>query len=455
MNLKKISINQQITLIFLGLLLCNFLLRWGYELHGHLLPYYFDLKGIDTRGTHWYTYMIPSMAHAWGGTLSSLGIGLFPILKDTIGNTASYFVLNLLFVTVVYWLSWLAFGSRIFTITVGLCAAFTTLNNHVYENSSLIILYIPLMFCITNLFAVYQLFASKTPLKAWWWLWGASLALYIMSFEGWLDYYAITVAISPFCFYFLKRNADFVRQKRLVHILIWMTIFFIVYLVIKIKYGYASEPGKEHDLIINYGLKNVLVMIEDLISNFFTFFYTTIITYIPPVLTYSNALILHGSNKLIELQHGYDASNSYLVAMNALLLWRFYAGVAITVFVYFMWKLFVSLKNHFTSEHFLLFVFMFAILFGAPAHLFVKFRPMHIIPWLAYQPFIGQIGLMLFLGYSLHLLAQSRLPQKRIQLIIALVWGSIIVCAFTKPMFYKAAVIYGSYIPNCRSALAS
>lgn len=438
-NLRK----HDLLLILLVLVISNFLIRWAFDLHFASLPYYFDQENMNYQGTKWYTYMLPSMAKAWGGTWSSLGIGLFPILKEYIGNTNSYLLLNFLFITTAYFLSWFAFRSKIFTITLGICAAFTTLNDHVYQNSSLIVIYIPFILCFCNLFSLFKLFQDDAPKLYWWIIWGVSLFLYILSFEGWLDYYAVIMLASFFCFYILQKQNDSTRIKRLSIIITFLTMVAVVYVLLKVKYGYASNKGDEHDLVFNYGVHYLPLIMEDMISNFFTFFYSTIITYIPPLFSFSVAWLMYGPNKIINLQNEYDLSNAYLASVAAVTLWRFYAGVYITIFFYFGWQVSKKVFLAFNKDYFFIFIFMFMILIGAPCHMLVKFRSMHIIPWLPYQSFVGQIGMILLIAYLIKMLHQSSKSKMFIWIVTSLIWISIISCAFLKPSFYKAGENYG------------
>lgn len=425
------------------LLLSNFILRFVIEMHLQPVPFYFEQLKINLSDAKWYTFMIPSNAKFWGGTWASLSIGLLPTLNRLVGNTPVYLLLNLLFITTGYGLSWYAFRSKILTFTTGLCLAFTTLNAHVYDNGSLVALYFPLIWCFFNLFTVFKLFEQDKPQHSWWILWAVSLLLYIASFEGWVEYYASIVIISPVMFFLLIKNKDSSRSKRLVQLLCFMTIAFILFLYIKIKYVYASNPGSEHDLIFNYGRHYWILMIEDIISNFFTFFYTTIITYLPAQLTFSNALMTYGPQALIEQQNGYDPNFAQLVAINALTIWRFYAGVLVAVFVYYFWQVCGRLFTTFNKDYLFLFIFMSMILISTPAHMFVKYRAFHMVPWLSYQTFIGQIGLILLISYSLFMLHKSNKSKKFIWTINIIVWSCVVVTAFTKKPFFQAGRAYG------------
>lgn len=445
-NIKLFFNHYQLIAILFLLLSGNFLLRFIFELHMQSVPYYFDQLQLNTNNVPWYYYMIPSNSSVWGGTWASLGIGLLPIFHKIIGNTATYLLLNFLFIAVAYVLSWYAFRSRILTFTVGLCTSFTTINEHVYDNGSLVGLYIPLIFCLLNMFTIFKLFERDKPEHYWWGLWVITLLLYIASVEGWVEYYATILVISPFVYLLLEKNEDWFKIARLIKMLVIMTLIFVLFLYFKFKFTYASNPGEEHDLIINYGHHYGLLILEDLISNFFTFFYTTIITYLPAQLTFSNALMYYGPQTIMNLQNGYDSPYAQLVAINALTLWRFYAGVCVSIFVYYFWRVAKRLFTAFDSDYFFLFLFMGMVLIGSPAHMLVKYRAMHAVPWLSYQTFIGQIGIILLMGYGLLMLHKSGRTPLFIWTVTILIWSSIVVSAFTKHAFYQTARAYGNIL---------
>jgi hypothetical protein len=454
-NFYQFIYKNQMQVFLSFLLVGNFIFRYIFEMNMQPVPYYFDQLSINTANSSWYTYMLPSMAKLWGGTWSALGIGILPFLNDTIGNTATYLLLNLLFVTIAYVLSWYAFHSKILTFTVGLCSSFTTLNHHVYGNGSLVVLYVPLIFCILNMFALLKLFNDYRSKQKWWLLWFVSLLLYIASFEGWIDYYAMVIIIAPACFIILNKRHDRVKIKQLVRVISFMTIAFVLFVIFKIKYVYASTAGEEHDLVFNYGLKYWVLIVEDVISNFLTCFYSTIITYLPPQITFSNALLLYGAAPINEMQNGYDKPYTYLAATNALFLWRFYAGILASIFVFYLWKISKKLFTHFNRDYLFLYIFMMMVLFGAPAHLLVKFRAMHVMPWLPYQSFMGQIGLVLLMGYALHMLHRSAKSKVVIWAVTGAIWASIVFSGFLKGDFYKAGASYGyaqpDIVKNCDS----
>jgi hypothetical protein len=223
-----------------------------------------------------------------------------------------------------------------------------------------------------------------------------------------------------------------------------MTLAFITFVFIKIKYTYASHPGEEHDLVFNYGRHYWVLIIEDIIGNFITFFYTTIITYLPPQLTFSNAYLLYGPETIIELQNGYDNPYTIIAAINALFFWRFYAGIFLSIFIYYFYKIIKKLIVSYQQDYLYLFIFMSMILLSSPAHMLVKYRAMHVVPWLFYQTFIGQIGIILLISYSLYMLHKSNKSKKMKWIVTLLIWLNIVSNAFIKDNFFKIGRSYGS-----------
>ena len=116
-------------------------------------------------------------------------------------------------------------------------------------------------------------------------------------------------------------------------------------------------------------------MIKVIIGNFFTFFYTTIITYIPPIFSSSNSFI-YGPSALIELQNGYDFSNAYLASTPTPYYFaRFYAGVYISIFGYIFFQVTKKLSKAFNKDHIFYLCLCLWFYLVLPAIFSVKFRP--------------------------------------------------------------------------------
>ena len=176
----------------------------------------------------------------------------------------------------------------------------------------------------------------------------------------------------------------------------------LAYTTIKVLFGLGElHPlGGEADLIFTYGRDHKLLMFEDILSSFITFFFTTITTYLPPELfSFSLSLWKYGPEKIVALQEGYHAQAAHLTRYNHLFLWRYYAGFALALFLMAYWKVVKTFFKQGNVYHLVLFVLMTSTLIGSPTHLIIKWRPMHAAPLLGYQVYLSVIGWTLLLCY--------------------------------------------------------
>src|SRR3954467_15729745 len=124
------------------------------------------------------------------------------------------------------------------------------------------------------------------------------------------------------------------QRRRLVAVTAIISCAGLVYIITKILVGYGQAPGMESDVVLNYPF--LAPAIEDFLSNAFTNFYMALTNFLPPSLVSSTAFYQLGAEKLVELQHGYHAPFSYLVPMHYLFAWRYFAGMAVAVYVIVM-----------------------------------------------------------------------------------------------------------------------
>src|SRR5262249_32936185 len=144
------------------------------------------------------------------------------------------------------------------------------------------------------------------------------------------------------------------------------------YITIKVRSGLGGlHPlGGEADLIFTYGRGHTLLMLEDVLSSFITFFYTTITTYLPPELfSFSLSLWKYGPGEIAALQEGYHPQATHLTHYNHLFLWRYFAGVALAVFLIAYRKVLKSFFEQGNTHYLVLFVLMTTTLIGSPTHL--------------------------------------------------------------------------------------
>ncbi len=434
------------------LLLGNFVLRAVLEDSAHNLIYYFKIAYADTLSNvysrPWYQLLLP--IKEWTGSWTSTSLVLLPPLTNFLGSYSTlYILLNLVFVSVAVLTSWFAFRSLIFSLTMGLCAAFTTYNYHVYSCSGSVNQYLIVSYLLMVLLGHYKLLTTRDKRNWWRGFWGVSLLLYVLSYEGWLDYVVYLWLTIPFFLFVTRKHGDTRQFNHLVKILSIVTVTALIYVVLKVKLGYGQSAGSESDTIFNY--KYPIVGLEDLIGNVITIFYTIITVFIPGELISSNSLRFIGDKKLIAMQNGYHADKSFLVPMHHLFLWRFYAGFALAVFLYWLSKLGRSILQKPVFQNIVPFCFMMMIITGAPMHAIVKWRPMHALPYMGYHFYFGVIGVMLLMAYCCHWLYANRSKHRWAWGLICLIWVDVLLCAFLKPPYLSFAVKYlgvGAYAPR-------
>jgi len=229
----------------------------------------------------------------------------------------------------------------------------------------------------------------------------------------------------------LRKAGDKARLVRLTLLLAIVTLTAIAYVGVKRACGWGQVPGSESDVVFNYPHK--IIAAEDVISNFFTIFYTVLSNYSPPFLVSSNSLWRYGGEELIRLQSGYHASESHLAAMNHLFLWRFYAGVAATLFVAALAWVGTKAYRLRSRNWVILYVLMLMTLTGSPTHLLVKWRPMHALPYLSYHFYFGVMGLSLLIAYLAHLAHENLRNRRLAWSLIVIVWADIVYCALARP----------------------
>jgi len=334
----------------------------------------------------------------WGTT----GFLLVYWLENRLGEPNTFYLLTAVMVAAGYLFTWLTFRSLTFAIFVGVALATTTFNYHVYSVPGSVII-LPLV-TFLFLFAWCQIQWVRSTQHSL--LWGVATLiaclLFALCYEGWLDLVPLAWIVLPVLAWHFHRLRDSTRRARCVVLLCLITGVAVVYSGIKIRMGLGGlhPRGGEADLIFTYGRGHVLLMGEDVLSSYITFFFTTIITYVPPELfSYSLSSWLYGPEKIVALQEGYHAPATHLTHYNHLFLWRYYAGFLLAVFLLIYCNVIKKFIRQGDTHHLILFVLLSWTLVGSPTHLIIKWRPMHAAPFLGYQCYLSVIGWTLLIGY--------------------------------------------------------
>jgi hypothetical protein len=424
----------------------------------HIVPYlgtYYPKQVAILNTLSWWKLFLPLkvLDGRWGTT----GFLLVHWLENVFGEPNTLYLFTTIMVALGYLLTWLTFRSRSMAILVGIALATTTFNYHVYSVSGSVII-LPLV-CFLLLFAYCQIEWLRAASHGS--IWGAAAlaagVLFALAYEGWLDLVPLGWIVYPALAWRFRRSGDLVRARRCLLLLGLVSLAAVAYTAIKIRSGLGElhPRGGEADLIFTYGSGHKLLMLEDILSSFITFFYTTIITYLPPELfSFSLSLWKYGPGEIVALQEGYHAQATHLTQYNHLFLWRYYAGFALALFLVAYWKVIKIFFKQGDTHHLVLFVLMTCTLIGSPTHLIIKWRPMHAAPLLGYQVYLSVIGWTLLLCYVVSRRCDA-LGGKRGLAIASLLVLNCLYCAYARPALLSLMareVFLGAY-PDPRENL--
>lgn len=371
----------------------------------------------------------------FGGRWGPTGFLLVHWLEARFGEPNAFYALTASMVATGYIVAYLMFRSLLLAGLFGFALATTTFNYHVYTVSGSIIT-LPLM-CFLFLFGFAQFKWLSLPRRSIWWACAAAGLgiLLALSYEGWLDIVPLIWVITPVLIWYYLRHKDRDRAIRTAMMAAYVTALAVTYSLVKVRFGLDGlhPKGGEADLILTYGRAYPLLMAEDILSSFVTFFYTTVSTFFPPELfSFSLSSWVYGPAKIVELQEGYHPQATHLTHYNHLFMWRYYAGFVLALFLVAYWRVLVRLWREPNSHYLTLIILMTATLIGSPTHLIIKWRPMHAAPFLGYQVYLSVVGFTLLLCYCVARYAQTRGGIRGYGL-AALLAANFAYCAYARP----------------------
>lgn len=423
------------------LLLANYFLRHTLEQSSQRIHSYLDLaypgpeKILFSPQYPWWKLFlpVPMLTGAW--TTTTLILTHFIEIRLTAPVTWELF--NLILVACSFLLSWYVLRSVVFSYTFALCFAFGTPLYHTYAVQGSIGYCLLFVYYQVLLVCIFKLLTTEQRRPLWWAGFGVALVTAALAYEAWLDFLVfawLAAAYLAVMFVHTQRRRELMRLLAIVAV---MTVVGAVYVYIKTHLGYGQVLGSESDVVFNYG--RLAPAVEDVLSNVITHLYIAVTTFLPPTFVSSTSLVTVGVQQLIAEQHGYHEPFQYLVAMDHVFLWRYYAGIAFVVFAYAIVKCFRKSWLDPTVESIVLCVFMIMVGVGGPTHDFVKYRPMNSMPLLGYHAMVGALGMALLIAFGL-MVAQTRVRRSAVfALMMVCAWGTIIYAALARPAFFNQA----------------
>jgi hypothetical protein len=352
---------------------------------------------------HWWRFFLP--LKEFGGRWGTTGFLLVHWLETQFGEPGVFFLLTIVMVSTGFILTYLAFGSVSLALLAGVALATSTFNYHVYSVSGGVIILPLVTFLFLFAYTQMRYIQSVENGRVWGTASVVTCLAFALSYEGWLDFVPLAWIVFPTLVWHFHCVGDRIRSVRSATLLALLTTTAVLYVVVKSISGLDDlhPRGGEADLFFTYGSDHAILMLEDLISSYFTFFFTTITTYFPPeFFSFSVSSWIYGPEKIVALQEGYHSNASHLVHYNHLFLWRYYAGFLLALFVLYYVKVTKRFLTEHDTHHLILFVLLTCSLVGSPTHLLIKWRPMHSAPFLGYQCYLSIMGFTLLLCYVVH-----------------------------------------------------
>jgi hypothetical protein len=330
-----------------------------------------------------------------------------------------------------YVVSWRLFGSGVASFTFSWLWIFGTQLTYSYTLGNLLALNLILAYFLVNLLVAHGLMLGGAGCRRGGSIFVVTLVVAALSSELWLNYGIFLLVASAFLFCWGRHHArkPTVRGSRLVFASTMVVM--VAYVVVRTRVAYQyMAPGAEEELILAYS--RPVLMIEDFVGNYFTFLYTALTNFLPSIFVGSNAIVWYGPEQIIREQHGYHEPFSYLVPVNYLFFWRYYAGIAAAGFAYLAGR---SVRRSWrecsvTSANVVVLVIMIAV--GFSTHLMIKFRPYNSVPALPYKAIVSVLGTALLISY-LVALGRRHLGTFRSRALTASVLLVVLVGGFTRP----------------------
>lgn len=364
---------------------------------------------------------------------------LFPtyFAERYLGPLSSFLLFSCTFIATAFVVGYRLTGSLVFASTLAYMFAFGTQINYVYTFGSLIPLYLILTFCALNLYITVRLVRNELSPFPGYASFVASLLLLAFSSEWWMNYGVALISATTFGIGWAHRHQQISVRQTCTRLALSTTFLLLAYLMFRLQFpGQFFRAGEEEELLLTYS--SPILMLEDFVTNFLTYLYMVLDNYIPSFVSSSNSLTYVGPQILLAEQHGYHAQYQHLVLMSHLFMWRFYAGIAATLFFAFF---FIALRRAWKDpqwQHAIVVALLVMIVTGFATHLMIKMRPYNTAAALGYKVTFSVSAFTILVSYVVMQSWQRVKDVRNRWWLVAAVWGCVFVAALTRPGMQSA-----------------
>jgi len=374
---------------------------------------------------HWWELLLPirEFQGMWQFELI-----IVYLLENIIGISGVWHLFQLILILIAFFLSWKVFRSTIFSYILVMCLVFGTHLYHAFQYSSITAFYLLQAVFILFLYLAYR-FIKQEKRKASL-LIGIvlTLSLAAIMYEGWLDFFAGIWLVTGFLIVYFRKNEKFQFMQRSAIIFGILNIIFLIYMLIKFTYLPFPHTSGESAMVFSYPRGSFWRGLEDIVSNYFKYLYMTLTNFLPPELIFSNALYQYE-----ELQ---THSNSVIV-YNYLLYWRYFAGVAVTLFYSFFIKILKKICNSKSTDYLFLplLIFLAMTAVNGATHTLLMFRPTRLFPHAGYHVYQGILGFSLSIAYGVDLASKRIKNNAIIPILIGMFTIILLYSAIRRPNY--------------------
>lgn len=314
------------------------------------------------------------------------------------GGAANFAIFYSIFVATVYFCSLKLTSSKYFAGLVAFLFSFGTQLDYVFTYGNLIALYLVLTYVALSLYALVRYLSAMDEDGRAFALYAFMTALVAVSNEMWLNYATGLFCALVFGIVWARRHGASDVSRRCQIALATLIAILGLYLVIRMRVASQYvKPGAEEELIVTY--RQLSLIVDDVVTNFFTLLYMSLDNYLPSFLSGSNSLNSLQPSEIIGSQNGYHAQHENLILMNHLYLWRFHAGVLVALFfVALIWMMYRSWQTKDVLPAIIV-ALALMVVGGFSTHLSIKMRPYNSTPSLPYKVIMSVSAWTVLISY--------------------------------------------------------
>ncbi|HWI17094.1 MAG TPA: hypothetical protein VNT81_05080, partial [Vicinamibacterales bacterium] len=394
---------------------------------------------------------IPELGGAWVATT----LIVTRLVEMQLTPPVTWYVFNALLLVASFALSWFAFRSLAFSFTLAICMGFGTQLYATYGVPGAMGLLLLLIYYEVALLAGLRMVQGSGPVWFWRGLFVLSVLVMAIGYEGWLDFASFLWLAIPLTAIVARRfnKTEWIPGLRFGAV--FLAVVCVVYVYVKVNFGYGQMQGSESDVIFNY--PTLAPKLEDFMSNVVSQLYIVLTNFLPGAFASSTAFLSLGGDELVRLQGPYNPAFSYLVVMQSMFLWRYYAGAAFVVFSFVMYRVIRRSVTTWSADTFAMSIFLLMTFATGATHAIVKARAMNSMPLLGYHVIVGVLGIALVLSLIAKMVIDRRRPGG--VAVVALIWVTVFYSALSRPemlghMASQVGLGEGIY-PNPRATLAA